>query len=358
MSSLRSQTRPAPFVRLIVGLAALCLGMGTEVRLAQANAAARSFFDPTRGQGALTIADTRQVRAERVSVSLDFRLNGRGTSRAEYLLANLDGEREWEDEIIFVSSAESVTVTVDGIAVPTERRGQAFSSRPELVQALGPLVEGHGFRVRLAPRQQRLIAVDFDCKPALLRTYGHAGADGLTRELRRDKHRPPDLVESTFSYPLWPAYGFGGGVGPMTVSVLTDQGALPPPGPGNVPWTVEERPQHEKRWRIVLPAADSIAKAPLRDVIVRYPARRPVTWSMGATGFAGVRFATRNEGLARFHLAASADLIVHNLGAFSLGGETAFSHSASISLGFQRGEAGEMAAYYLGGSGLLTFGPT
>jgi hypothetical protein len=339
----------------IGGASVVALAVFAYAQPAWANAAAREFFTPSTGEGALTAANTRQVRVQAVSLALDFRLAHRGDSTAEYLLANLSDQQAWEDEVIFVSTAYAIGVTIDGNPVAARSYGRHFSQRPDIAKALKNGANGNGFRVHLAPSQQCRIVIVFRNEPASHTTNPN---HQFTRDGLTPLHALTAVPSYDFTYPLWPAYGFEGGVGPMGIALLTSRGALPPSDSPTSTWTSQPLPQGETRWILHLPEARSIEQAPLQEVEIRYP--RPISsrWRLGASAFAGARFATQNERSAAAHLAVSVDTIVADLGAFTLGGETSFTHSASLSLGFQRGESGSFASYYLGGAALLSFGPS
>jgi hypothetical protein len=335
-----------------------CLGLCATASKARGNAAARSFFTQGKSAGALAVRAAGAIRVAEVSLLLDFRESGRQASTAEYLLVNLDQVEEWEDEVIFLSSAPSVTISVDGRDVPVKQYGRSFERSPQIEKALSPRVEGNGFRIHLGPGQRLRVVVTFVCEPAVLTSNLHYewGADGLTRW---DVSGRPGLGldRRSFTYPLWPAYGFGGGVGEMAIAVLTSKGATPPKDGPSLAWTRQELPEGETRWTIRLPGAASVDMAPMRDVDIDYPQPRRSRWSFGASVFAGARFATRNERLVSPHLGLSADAIVTHLGMLSLGAETGFNRSGSLSLAFQRGAASPMVSLYLGGALLASLAP-
>jgi hypothetical protein len=295
------------------------------------------------------------IRVQAVQVLLDMRQTGRGASSAQYLLANLDGQRDWEDEIIFVSTASDVAITLDGRAVPVTAYPR-FAAAPAL-QSLRASTIGHGFRVHLTPGQQRRIDVRFTCEPGrlTLSTQRAWGQDGLTRP--STEHRPEALARLDFWYPLWPAYGFSGGVGPMAITIISSHGATPPTAPRSGPaWQAHVDAAGDTRWTIQLPPALRLEDAPLPEVNIFYDQPRH-RMGLGASVFAAARFATQNEPTAAPHLGLAADLIVAELGMFSVGAETAFNRSATLSLAFQTGQAGPWVSAYVGGAALLTLSP-
>ena len=342
--------------KLALALCGLILVGGTQA--ARSNMAARSFFTAGKGAGALTAPGTAQLRVRQVSLSLDFREAGRQPSTAEYLLANLDLAQAWEDELVFVSTAVDITVSVDGVLAKVTPYGGRLSHGRELLQALPGATRSHGFRVRLAPGQESRVAISFVCEPGMIErnTSFEDASDGLTRyEVVHERSSAIDQL--FFSYPLWPAYGFAGGTGEMSIALLTGPGASPPAGTSQTAWAAQPLPQGETRWTIRLPEARSVANAPMRDVTVRYAKPRTTRWHLGASAFAGLRIASQNESLLAPHLALSADVIIAGLGAIMLGGESAFAHSASLSLAFQRGPVSSWVSAYLGGAVLATFSP-
>jgi hypothetical protein len=143
----------------------------------------------------------------------------------------------------------------------------------------------------------------------------------------------------------------------MAVVLLAGPGASPPENPSTGAWLGQALPRGETRFTVVLPEARSAAQAALQEVVVEYPSASP-RWRLGASLFAGLRLASRNENTVAPHLAASVDAVVVGVGAVTLGGETSFSRSASLSLGLQRGDANSWLSYYLGGAALLTFDPS
>jgi hypothetical protein len=143
----------------------------------------------------------------------------------------------------------------------------------------------------------------------------------------------------------------------MAIGVLTGPGVTPPERSPAGAWTAQALPAGETRWTIRLLEARAVDQAPMRDVLVRYPAVPESAFRVGASVFAGSRFAGKNEHLASAHLALSADLIVAGWGAFSLGAETAFAQSASLALGFQRGAVSPFVSGYLGAAVLATLRP-
>lgn len=320
--------------------------------------AARELFTPGFGAGALTAPGTDSIHVQEVSLSLDFRELGRQPSMAEYVLVNRHPTQIWEDELIFVSTAPTVTITVDGVPTQVTSYGTRFSQREQAVRDLGTGLKGNGFRLRLLPGQARLVAVRFLCAPGTYQrnTAAETRFDGLLRlelfhrtEVRDDRH--------DYSYPLWPAYGFAGGTGAMAITLLTGSGAQPPESAALATWTAQPLPEGDTRWTVRLPAARSITNAPMRDVYVRYPQPRLSRWHFGSSVFAGVRFAGQNEKVAAPHLSVSADLVHERAGAFMLGGETEFAHSLSLSLAFQHGPVNQYVSAYLGGAVLATFTP-
>jgi hypothetical protein len=319
---------------------------------------AREFFTDGTGSGALTAPGTDKIRVREILLHLDFRESGRQASTAQYLLVNLHQEQAWEDELIFVSTAATVTVTVDDSPVQVKAYGNAFPRSERVQKDLGQNIQGNGFRVRLLPGQESRIAVRFLCAPGKHEhsTFFDMKDGGL---LRLDLGHKPSLLDEThfFSYPLWPAYGFAGGTGEMAITLLTGPGALPPTGTDQVEWSAQPLATGDTRWTIRLPAATTVANAPLRQVRLEYPQPRPARWHLGASAFAGLRFAGKNEDLASPHLAISADLIIDGIGAFMLGGESEFTRSASLSLAFQQGPANPYVSAYVGGAVLATFGP-
>jgi hypothetical protein len=339
---------------LCTALAALVACLPIGAREVRANMGARSFFTPAKGSGALTAAGTPQIRVQEVSLSLDLREVGRGPSTAEYLLVNLDPAQAWEDELIFVSSAPTITVTEDG----TPRSVKPRERDQESTRAWGLDDHGNGFRIRLAPGQTSRIVVAFTCEPGTQQTKlsEEYGRDGLTR-LSAFGNASFLASASHFTYPLWPAYGFAGGVGEMSIAVLTGQGVEPLEGTTSTAWTSQPLARGETRWTIRLPATSSHEQVPLREVTVRYPSRRPSRWKLGASAFAAIHFAGRNERLVSPHLAVSADIIAAGLGALMLGAETAFARSASLSLAFQHGVAVSFVSAYVGGAILASFSP-
>jgi hypothetical protein len=306
-----------------------------------------------RGAGALVGNDGSPVRLVRVEINLDLRQQKRGVSSVEYELVNTDVNAPWEDELVFVSTASTVTVTLDHVVIPARSLGVPW--RPELAfeERLEGAYQGQSFRVRLGPGERRHLCVTFDCEPAEAHydDTGRIYTDGLWREFTRDVR--PRLVSKRFVYPLWPAYGFGGGVGPMRVTVLTDPGATAPAPPSGHRW--QYHPGKPEQWFIELPEAVSVEAAPLREVVVDYPTEMQRQVYAGASVFAAARFASNNEPLLRPHLEVSADLVVAGVGGFSLGASTAFSKSTTFSTTYQRGLTSPYGSYYIGGGGLVTY---
>jgi hypothetical protein len=341
---------------LALALCYLALVMGAQA--VHANMAARQLYTHDVGSGALTAPGTGKLHVREVSLQLDFRASGRQASIAEYVLVNLDPAETWEDELIFVSTAATVTVTVDGRPAQVKPYGPYFKQSPGVARDLGVGIQGNGFRVRLPPGQESRIVVSFLCAPGKLElnTRYEDQQDGLLR--LNLVHRPSAIDDHYFfSYPLWPAYGFAGGTGAMAITLLSGPGASPPEGADHAAWAAQPLAQGNTRWTIRLPAATAMTNTPMRQVYVRYPQPRPSRWHLGASAFAGLRFASRNEPLLSPHLALSADVVIDGIGACMLGGETAFSRSASVSLAFQRGPVSPWVSAYLGGAVLATFSP-
>jgi len=178
------------------------------VPVARANSAPRVYFERAlvEPDGAFSVSRPAPaeplpaIRVENGEISLDVRPSSRGTSRARYRLHNLD-RRSWHGPVVFLADARNVRVTLDGSVVATTEVSQ----------------HAREFPLHLGPGESAWLEVQFVVEPAGYSEFGcdRPVTDGLYRPLRNE---PQEVCSrTTFSYPLWPVVGFGGGVGTMHV---------------------------------------------------------------------------------------------------------------------------------------------
>jgi hypothetical protein len=355
----------------------------------------------SRSWGTLIAPNANDLRVQRVALELDFRRQHRGTSKAEYLVTSLSSTEAWDGDLVFASTAKLDSVEVDGKqaslkSVPVDGLAKDCTLSASMMESFPAADRASAFHVNLSPHQVRRILVRFAAAPLHQRIVVHTEdtADGLAR------HKPGDerfiggftvnpIVASKvslrdfFEYPVLPACGFGAGVGPIRIAVLTDADAKPVLGRVSTvcyAWQEEPISEHEAWFRVELPClvwgtqaapeedhwvgSDGVrcvsrTTTSREEPYVRFEYSEPgFTWPFGASLFAGAQIASSNEPIVGFHLAGTLDWMIARVGTIMLGGETSFARSASVSVGYQRGGSGDWASFYGGVSTLMTFAPS
>jgi hypothetical protein len=327
---------------------------------ARANMGPRETFELSQSRGVLgPQGEAGSVQVRRVSLVLDFRLEGRGESLAHYDLVNTDPNRAWQGEVAFLAEAEKVSVVVDGAAVETriehtevrhhlEHRG----SSTRLPLAI--------FSLALEPGQIRRVTVAFHAEPASHSVRHQRFSDGRHRWGRFSHGDDPSVmarVESTFAYPLWPVFGFDGTVGEMSIVVRADRDAEIAP---RLAWQRQADPPDGVKWSITLPAARSAAEFPARELVVSYP-EESVPPLVGASVFTAAAFATAPAPTVAFDVRATIDLVATSEsalpGGWSLGAEVDTSETVVALLDYQCGTTFWFFYAFLGGGPLLALSP-
>lgn len=330
------------------------LALSFVARGAAANAAPRSFFEGSRSGVLLNAENNPPLRVARVDIALDFRREGRGRSSSSYRLEN-ESDAPWEDDVLFIASAEDVIVSVDGR--PAEARlVKGEIGEPAKGPSRGTWPEGqrvYAFRLALGPRAGCDLRVTFRASPGVVRERldEERQADGLTRLVSRGDHYRPRAYQLT--YPLWPAVGFGGGVGAMHVAILASEGA--DLRAGNAPIDRRARSKGEVEFRGVVPPAEPFERAP-SNLEVRYTLPDPPPL-VGASVFAAARVLDADGKGFGANVRASGDLVFFDKFGLSLGAETDFTRTLSGVATLASGSAGAYGSGYIGGGAIVAAKP-
>ncbi|HEU4410487.1 MAG TPA: hypothetical protein VFS43_34850 [Polyangiaceae bacterium] len=336
-----ARARPGAFA-LLTAFALACIARG-----AAANAGPRSFFEGSRSGVMLSASKNPPLRVARVDLALDFRQRARGLSSSSYRLEN-ESDAPWGDEVVFVASADDVVVSVDGRPVET----RPIEAEPEPGRKNGPYAawlggqRAYAFRLALGPRAGCDLRVTFRASPGTVRERvdEERQADGLTRLISRgDSYRPR---ATAFTYPLWPAVGFGGGVGAMRVVVRANEGARLAAGRAEI----ERRPRGggEVDYLVEVPPVErgaSTLAAPYLELRYALPDPPPL---VGASAFVAARVLDAGGKGFGANARLAGDLVFFDNFGLSLGAETDFTRTLSGVATVARGSASVYGSGYLG----------
>jgi hypothetical protein len=317
--------------------------------VATANMAQPTFVDAAKSSGVLTTDKTDRVRVARIDLDLDFREHGRGACTARYELESPD---ELDLPLAFVAAATVTAVTVDGAPVPfvaAKPTGRYHVTTPhQRHQSFGDdRTAEHGFAVHLRAGERRVVVVTFEATPGEFRERITDG-DGLTRLTDKNEYV---LGATMLDYPLWPAVGFGGGVGPIGVKLRVSDGArIAAPAVGLpatsdaalLTATIPERAGGSS-------LDDELS---VREIVVTYPV--PVRPKIRGSLFGALRVSSGDEKSFRPELRATIDLVVPKTGALSLGAQSDFDGTLAAVLTGQRGSASAYGSAYVG-AGVVAF---
>ncbi len=311
--------------------------------------------------GHLQIIGASPLRAQSVSVRLDFRrFPAQDDSTAEYELENTNKEQAWSGELFFLANAVNVRVSLGDKPLTTRRVSESHVDASHQTSEWGDAARYY-MNVTFQPGEQLRIRVQFRCLPThhhvIMRPEEERQSDGLTR-LRgawgdRSFSKARDATIE-YQYPIWPALGFGGGLGGMSIAMLADSDAIPSP---NVPWTRVQDDNGTVRFHAVLPAADKASEYPAEQVGVEYDDAHRESPRLGLTLFPALRLYSGGGQSKWFNMRATADLVVPRVAGFSLGAESDLSRSYSALLGIQKGTASAYASYYISGAGIAVIRP-
>ncbi|HEU4532852.1 MAG TPA: hypothetical protein VFS00_01995 [Polyangiaceae bacterium] len=345
----------APRGRGLAGALAAGLAVACAARDAGANAASRTFFEAGRSNVVLEGRSNPPVRVASVDLALDFRYERRGPSSASYRLENASDVR-WEDDVVFVASAEDVAVFVGGRPVPTAPATKALENRVAEVggESTPPEQRAYVFHLALGPGEGCDVRVTFRPSPGTLseRLDEERQADGLTRIVSRGDRYLPRKV--TFSYPLWPAIGFGGGVGTMRAVVRADRGAELAAGHARV----ERRPRgsDEVEFALEVPPVTERRTLTAERLEVRYALPDPPPL-VGASVFLAARALDVDGKGFGANARLAGDLVFFDAFGVSLGAETDFTRTLSGVATLARGSASAYGSAYYGGGVVVAAKP-
>ncbi len=334
----------------LAALALSCLARG-----AAANAVPRQFFEAGRGGVVLHAGKGPPLRVARVDLELDFRAGGRGRSSSTYRLEN-EGDAAWGDDVIFVASADDVAVFVDGRPVEARPAGPEIEGLARGVEQTTWLTgqRAYAFRLDLAPRAGCDLRVTFRASPGVVRERvdDDRQADGLTRLVPRgDAYRPR---AATFAYPLWPAVGFGGGVGAMRVVVRASEGAVL--RAGRVEVERRARAGGEVEFRAVVPPTADRAGLAAAALELRYDLPEPAPL-VGASAFVAARVLDAGGKGFGANARLSGDVVFFDRFGLSLGAETDFARTLAAVATVAKGAASVYGSGYLGAGAIVAAKP-
>jgi hypothetical protein len=212
----------------------------------------------------------------------------------------------------------------------------------------------YAFRLALGPRAGCDLRVTFRASPGVVRERvdEERQADGLTRLVSRgDRFRPRAAV---FTYPLWPAVGFGGGVGPMHVVVRATEGAEF--GAGRVRAERRGRAGGEVEFRAVVPPAADRFTLAAAHLELRYPLPDPPPL-VGASAFVAARVLDADGKGFGANARVSGDLVFYDKLGLSLGAETDFTRTLAGVATAAWGSASAYGSGYLGGGVVVAAKP-
>lgn len=315
-----------------------------------ANMAQPSFVEAARSSGVLTTEKTDRVRVSRIDLDLDFRERERAACTARYELESPD---ELDLPLAFVAAATVISVTVDGAPVPfaaLRPTGRYHVTTPhQRNHSFGDdRAAEHTFALHLRPGERRVVVVTFDATPGGFSERITEG-DGLTRLSDSGGGYVKSAV--LLDYPLWPAVGFGGGVGPIAIKLRVSDGAtLRAPGVG-LPTT-----SNAALLEVTIPArpgASSIDdELSVREIEVSYPV--PLPPKIRGSVFGAMRVSSGDEKSFRPEIRATVDVLVPKTGAISLGAHSDFDGTLAAVLTGQRGSASAYGSAYVG-AGVVAF---
>jgi hypothetical protein len=340
---------------LSVGGSLAAIAATFVTRGAAANAASRTFFESGHSDVLLEARSNPPVRVARVDLALDFRREGRGPSSASYRLEN-ESDQRWEDDVVFLASAEGVAVTVNGRPVATTAAGEVLEGRIEAVadEPTPPEQRAHVFRLALGPREGCDLRVTFRTKPGTRAERVDDGrqADGLTRLIQRgDAYYPRDV---SFTYPLWPAVGFGGGVGTMHVVIRANEGAKLQAG--HARGEKRARGSGEVEYVLEVPPVTDRKTLTAQRLRLDYalPDPPPV---VGASAFVAARVLDADGKGFGANARLSGDLVFFDKFGVSLGAETDFTRTVSGVATVATGSASAYGSGYVGAGAIVAVKP-
>jgi hypothetical protein len=349
-------TPPAGVVAFAAALVvtAAARGVVANARGVVANAAPKRFFVTGRSDVVLSARNNPPIKVARVDLALDFRRAGRGASSASYRLENVS-DLPWEDDVVFVASAEDVAVFVDGRPAAVAPAGPGLEARVSTAWIEGTRTEQRSFVFHLAlePHAARDLRVTFRTTAGGVSENVDAErqADGLTRLVPRER-----IVSrrAHFTYPLWPAVGFGGGVGEMRATVRASAGAQLEAG--RTPFQRQARADGEVEFSVRVPPSHDQDSLAADRLTVRYALPDPPPL-LGASAFVALRaLDVDGKGLGA-NGRLSGDLVFFDNFGLSLGAETDFTRTISGVATLARGTANVYGSGYYGGGVVVAARP-
>ena len=323
-------------------------------RDAQANSAPKDWTTAAKSSGIARAEPVASLRVERIAIELDFRFDERAPSKAVYRVRNLESV-PWEGTISFIASAGDVKIDVAGHPTAISHEAPLTVSRNSENDELPMLVpRGPGyqeaetydvssFHASIPAGSTLEFSVRFRAEPGVT-THREDSSGGLYR-LGAAQWEGRDEF---FTYPLWPAIGFGGGIGPMQIRVRCDEGSRPEDAPGVAFHFVNGM------WETTVPEAQKASELALSDVhVARVKKPRP---RFGVTLFPAFRAGTSPDHIA-FNLRTTVDMTTFRSGAVMAGAETDFNRTVNATLSYQYGTATVYGSAYATAGFILAIKP-